>query len=467
MAGLLAASPGWAAEAFIALGEVADAEQVVALHDAAAGPGVLDETFVRLDADALAELIAASPGLQRARDLFFEGSAEQAVLDLRGWIDVLEAEPEALAARTDLANLALDALVTLARAEMAMGADARPTADRIGSVFPTAILDPDVYPARVVELFAASAADAAKDEVSIESAEPDCAMRVAGLEAASGRLEVPAGSQACVQFTCDGRSSRVWRLPAPGGVLRFSSLADASVVERSGAPRVRVGAWEPRSLAQLLRAVAGLGAVELVGADVGIDQRADAARPGSTAVTAVVAGGVDDSARWVWLVVTADEVTAARAPLDVATPAEVLACARGGRCAPAIERWTALGGWPTEAVSDRRGIRAAAWVTGGLAVALAGGAAVVEALVADALADVDRCADDDACVVDGTIEAYRSRAADRRLVANIGWGLAGATFSAAVATTLVAVRPDRADRRVTASVAPLGRGAQATLRVRF
>ena len=56
---------------------------------------------------------------------------------------------------------------------------------------------------------------------------------------------------------------------------------------------------------------------------------------------------------------------------------------------------------------------------------------------------------------------------DRRLVANIGWGLAGASLAGAIATAVLAAQPDPRHARLQATVIPVGDGVRASLRLRF
>ncbi len=415
---VIGGAPAWA-QAVVRVAPVGDPPPLDPTWEAAANG--LDARLAELldagvDPRWEVQVLDAAGDLDLGRSLYFEGDSAAAIEVLAPWLPTIEGGTFILALHRDLATRALDAMLTLARAERDVGLDPAETLRRAAALFPAAQPSPDLYPAWLVDAWTA-AAERHDQPVRIE-APTECALSVNGIAPAAGWRLVADGPPVWLRWRCGERDSLLYRA-VPHGSVTFAPALDGALRQNGSRRWLALASADPRALSDALAALA---------ANVGVDEVVAIETSETGAATIVVGDGTR-------------VVRAARGVADALDA--IVECAREGRCANGTTRWSTDGGWDVDTPADPR--RAAAWVLLGTGVASAGAGAGLEAALAGAVRRVDACADDVACAAqEGTLADRRRTARTLRGLATGAWALAGA--AAGTSALLLATGRDRAGR---------------------
>jgi hypothetical protein len=394
-------------------------------------------THVLLEPDRVfeREVLGRSGGLSGARSAFFDGEYADASELLSGWLRTFVEDPWVLALHEDLAVRAVDALLTLVRAEVELEHNdaAELALQQTVRLFPTAVLAETQYPTWLRERF--ETARSALEGAATLHAPASCTGTVHGLPAPTGPIGVGRDG-AWARWDCGGRKSRLYRVD-PGTTLTYPAAFDTALRLDDGRPSLAVAIGDPAAIGEALAQSATLlGASAAEGWTTLGDERL-------LLVHVELSEGVA-------------RVSAARGSGDEGA---LRACVVDGQCGRELERWTLEAGWP-QRTSPSRVAGVAALTTAGIAT---GTGIALEIVLRDALRRVDRCADSPACLVDaGAMDNRRDRARSLRTGATVAWIAAGATVTAGV----VALLPAWEGRAATVGVSAGPEGALLTVRIR-
>lgn len=389
------------------------------------------------------------------RNLFFESDFEGAADTLQPGVDMLLATPEVLAFHPDLAPAAFQAALTLVRVYDTLG-DAEAAAATMSA---TAQLwwaaEPPAaeFPPAFIEDYAAVRSLMPTRAIDVTWRGGDaCGVWLNGIRteiAESGEsLRVPAGGH-FLRVVCRDARSFVHRIADHRTAVHVDlTFDDAARFDENGL------VLRPRR-----RDTASLQRLAAVAADVFEEP--------VVYVLAEAQSATEDRAQVVELSrVEPDGAIPVRAtrvvlegPTNDARMAAAVAYLVSGRTTSDLRVWNEATGWALPDVARTRS--PSAWVLGGAALALAGGAVVSELRVRESLRDLDTCRDRVGC--GENVPGLRSDARRARATANVLWSVAGAATVGAI-TWRVATRGGEDD---VLGVAPVEGGAMGWWSTRF
>lgn len=389
------------------------------------------------------------------RNLFFEADFEGAAETLQPGLDVLVAAPEVLAFHPDLAPAAFQAALTLVRVYDTLG-DAEAAADTMTATAQLwwAAEPPETeFPPAFIEDYRAVRSLMPTREIGVTwRGGQDCGVWLNGIRTdivESGEsLRVPAGGH-FLRVVCRDAQSFVHRIVDHRTAVHVDlTFDDAARFDANGL------VLRPRR-----RDTAALQRLAAVAADVFEEP--------VVYVLAEAQAATEDRAQVVELSrVEPDGAIPVRAtrvvlegPTNDARMAAAVAYLVSGRTTSDLRVWNESTGWalPDVARSRSRG----AWILGGVAVAVAGGAAVAELRVRESVGDLDTCRERAGC--GENVPGLRSDARRARATANVLWSVAGAATVGAIAWR-IASRDDSDD---LLGVAPVEGGAMGVWSTRF